>query len=74
VSEPRKYRYEFPLMEPHFVQAPGGAAVVAFIKRLYPHNYDEVLPTIVELPRWPEFYKTLDDRGRVLPPATHSDG
>ncbi|MEM6995328.1 MAG: hypothetical protein AAF721_32765 [Myxococcota bacterium] len=67
MTELRKFRYEFPPMEPHFVQAPGGASVVAFVKRTYPHNYDEVLPTIVEVPRWPEFYKTLDERGRVLP-------
>lgn len=69
MTEPKKYRYEFPLMEPHFLQAPSGAAVVAFIRRTYPHNYDEVLPTIVEIPRWPAFYKTVDERGRVLPPA-----
>lgn len=68
-DELRKFRYEFPLMEPHFVQAPSGAAVVAFVKRIYPHNYDEVLPTIVEIPRWPEFFRTLDDRGRALPRA-----
>ena len=66
MSELRKYRYEFPLMEPHFIAAPAGAAVVAHIKRTYPHNYDEVLPTIVELPRWPEFYRTLDAGGRVV--------
>ena len=41
----KKFRYEFPPMEPHFVEAPSPKAVVAFIKRTYPHNYDEVLPT-----------------------------
>lgn len=64
----RKFRYEFPIMEPHFVQAPHGASVVAFVKRTYPHNYDEVLPTIVEIPRFPEFWRTLDEHGRALPP------
>lgn len=63
----RKFRYEFPIMEPHFLEAPSPKAVVAFIKRTYPHNYDEVLPTLVEIPMWPEFWKVLDDAGRVIP-------
>ena len=63
----KKYRYEFPLTEPHFVEAPSPKAVIAFIKRTYPHNFDDVLPTLVEIPRWPEFWKTLDDNGRALP-------
>jgi len=67
MSTLRKFRYEYPPMEPHFVEAPAPKAVVAFIKRTYPHNYDEVLPTLVEIPMWPEFWKQLDDAGRVIP-------
>jgi hypothetical protein len=67
MTTPRKFRYEFPPMEPHFVEAPSPKAVIAFIKRTYPHNYDEVLPTIVEIPMWPEFWKVLDPDGRVVP-------
>jgi hypothetical protein len=63
----KKYRYEFPPLEPHFVEAPSSAAVIKFVKRTYPHNYDEVLPTLVEIPRWPEFWKVVDDRGRLVP-------
>jgi len=63
----KKYRYEYPLNEAHFVEAPTPKAVVAFIQRTYPHNFEAVLPTLVEVPRWPEFWKTLDDEGRVLP-------
>jgi hypothetical protein len=63
----KKYRYEFPPREPHFVEAPSPKSVIAFIKRTYPHNFDEVLPTLVEIPRWPEFWKTLDADGRALP-------
>lgn len=63
----KKYRYEFPPREPHFVEAPSPKSVIAFIQRTYPHNFDEVLPTLVEIPRWPEFWRTLDADGRVLP-------
>lgn len=65
----RKFRYEFPPLAPHFVAAPDPKAVVAFIRRTYPHNFDDVLPTLVEIPRWPEFWKTLDAQGRALPPG-----
>jgi hypothetical protein len=67
MTTPRKFRYEFPPMEPHFVEAPSPKAVIAFIKRTYPHNYDEVLPTLVEIPMWPEFWKVVDEAGRVIP-------
>lgn len=63
----KKYRYEFPPRLPHYVESPTPQAIVAYIKRTYPHNFDEVLPTLVEIPRWPEFWKTLDQDGRVLP-------
>lgn len=63
----KKYRYEFPPLEPHFVEAPTPKSVITFLKRTYPHNYEEVLPTLVEIPRWPEFYKCLDEGGRALP-------
>ena len=69
----KKFRYEFPAMEPHFVEAPAVKAVVAFIKRTYPHNFDHVLPTLVEIPHWPEFWKVLDDSGRALPRAARDD-
>jgi hypothetical protein len=62
-----KYRYEFPAMEPHFVEAPSVSSVVTYIKRIYPHNFDEVLPTLVEIPDWPEFWRVLDEGGRVVP-------
>jgi hypothetical protein len=63
----KKYRYEFPPLEPHFVEAPTADAVLKFVKRCYPHNYDEVLPTLVEIPRWPTFWTVVDEHGRVLP-------
>lgn len=68
-----KFRYEFPPLEAHFVQGPDVRAVVEFIKRTYPHNFDDVLPTLVEVPRWPVFWKTVDDDGRVLPPSQVKD-
>ena len=55
-------------MEAHFVQAPQVQAVVAYLRRTYPHNIDQVLPTLVEVPSWPDFWKTLDLDGRVVPP------
>ncbi len=71
MSELRKFRYEFPPMEAHFLEAPSPRAVVEFLKRSYPHNWDEVLPTMVEIPSWPVFWKTLDHDGRALPPNKH---
>lgn len=68
MAELHKYRYEFPPLEPHWVEAPNARAVIEFIKRTYPHNWDEVLPTVVEIPDWPRFWKTIDQEGRVLPP------
>lgn len=62
-----KYRYEYPSRTAHFLEAPDAQAVVKFVRRTYPHNYDEVLPTLVEIPRWPEFWRTVDGAGRVLP-------
>ncbi len=63
----KKYRYEFPPLEPHFVESPTADAVIRYVKRTYPHNYDEVVPTLVEIPRWPEFWIVLDEAGRALP-------
>ncbi len=63
----RKFRYEFPPLEAHFLEAPTPRAAIEFLKRTYPHNFDEVLPTMVEIPRWPAFWKTLDHDGRVVP-------
>lgn len=68
MPELRKFRYEFPPLEPHWLEAPNPRAVIEFIKRTYPHNWDEVLPTLVEVSEWPRFWKTVDDDGRVLPP------
>ena len=62
-----KFRYEYPPLEARFVEARSVRAVVDFIKRTYPHNFDDVLTTLVEIPDWPEFWKTLDDDGRVVP-------
>ena len=38
----KKFRYEYPPMEAHFVEAPSAEAVLAFLKRTYPHNFDAV--------------------------------
>ena len=64
----KKYRYEFPATEAHYLAAPSAEAAVQFIRRTYPHNAVDVLPSLRELPRWPEFFKTIDAQGRVLPP------
>ncbi len=72
MSQLKKFRYEFPIMEPHFVEAPNVKAVATYIKRAYPHNYDEVLPTLVEVPDWPEFWKVLNEDGRALPRSQRS--
>jgi hypothetical protein len=61
-----KFRYEYPPREAHFVEAPRIDAVVAYLRRTYPHNFDRVLPTLVEIPRWPAFWKALDDDGREV--------
>ena len=63
----KKFRYEYPPLEAHFIEAPSAEAVLAFLKRTYPHNFDDVVPTMVEIPRWPPFWKTVDRDGRVLP-------
>ena len=63
----KKFRYEYPPMEAHFVEAPTAEAVMAFLKHTYPHNFDDIVPTMVEIPRWPAFWKTLDQDGRVRP-------
>jgi hypothetical protein len=70
-----KYRYEFPPLEGRFVEAPSPRAVVEYIKRTYPHNWEEVLPTMVSIPddAWqpderPRYWKTLNQDGRALPP------
>ncbi|MBV1859439.1 MAG: hypothetical protein KUG77_13585 [Nannocystaceae bacterium] len=67
MTERKKFRYEYPIMEPHFIAATHVKAVATYIKRTYPHNYDEVLPTLVEIPDWPEFWKVLSDDGRAVP-------
>ncbi len=63
----RKFRYEFPPMEPHYLEAPNPESAVRYIRRVYPHNLHEVLPTLREIPRWPEFWKVLDHQGLVVP-------
>ena len=62
-----KFRYEYPPLEARFVEAKTVRAVVDFIKRSYPHNFDDILPTLVEIPDWPDFWKRVDEDGRVLP-------
>lgn len=69
----KKFRYEYPPMEAHFLEAPSGEAVLEFLKRTYPHNFDTVAPTMVEIPRWPDFWKTLDADGRPVPLARRSE-
>ena len=64
----RKFRYEYPPLAAHFLAAPDAQAAVKYVRRTYPHNYDDVLPTLVEIPQWPEFWKTVDASGRPLPP------
>ncbi len=64
-----KYRYEFPPMQAHFIEAPNAEAAVLYLRRTYPHNPREVLQTLREIPRWPDFWKTLDHQGLVLPQA-----
>lgn len=64
----KKFRYEFPVTEARYLAAPSAEAAVQYIRRTYPHNQVDVLPTLRELPRWPEFFKTVDSQGRVLPP------
>ncbi|RMG98249.1 MAG: hypothetical protein D6705_06510 [Deltaproteobacteria bacterium] len=66
-----KYRYEFPPREAHFVDAPTPGAVVRYLKRRYPHNYDDVLATLVEIPRFPDFVVHLDEKGH---PRRRDDG
>ena len=52
----------------HMDASPSAEAAVQYIRRTYPHNVVDVLPTLRELPRWPEFFKTVDPQGRPLPP------
>lgn len=67
-QDAQKFRYEYPPMEAHFLQAPNVDAAAAYLRRTYPHNIDQVLPTLVRVPEWPEFWKTLDLDGRVVVP------
>lgn len=64
----KKFRYEFPRFEAHFIEAPRVHAAVAYLKKTFPHNIEDVLPTLVEIPSWPKIWKTLDDDGNELPP------
>jgi hypothetical protein len=68
-----KFRYEYPPLEARFIEAKTVRSVVDFIKRSYPHNFDDVLPTLVEIPDWPDFWKRVDEDGRVLPRAAWKD-
>lgn len=63
----RKFRYEFPATEARFLAAPSAEAAVLYLRRAYPHNLADVLPTLREIPRWPEFWKVVDPQGLVLP-------
>ena len=63
----KKFRYEYPPMEAHFIEAPTAESVLNYLKRTYPHNFDDVAATIVEIQRWPAFWKVVDHDGRVLP-------
>jgi hypothetical protein len=68
----KKFRYEYPLTEARFLEAPSAEAAVQYIRRTYPHNALDVLPTLRELARWPEFWKTVDAQGLVVPPPSAS--
>jgi hypothetical protein len=63
----KKFRYEYPATEARFLAAPTAEAAVRYIRRAYPHNALDVLPTLRELARWPEFWRTVDDQGLLLP-------
>lgn len=67
MTELLKFRYEYPRGEAHFLAAPSAEAAVRFLRRTYPHNPTDVLPTLREIPRWPEFWKTVDPQGLVVP-------
>ena len=62
-----KFRYEYPPGEAHFLEAPSAEAAVRFLRRTYPHNPVDVLPTLREISRWPPFWKTVDAQGLVVP-------
>lgn len=68
----KKFRYEYPPTEARFLEAPSAEAAVQYIRRTYPHNALDVLPTLRELARWPEFWKTVDAQGLVVPPPPAS--
>jgi len=68
----KKFRYEYPPTEARFLEAPSAEAAVQYIRRTYPHNALDVLPTLRELARWPEFWRTVDAQGLVVPPAPAS--
>jgi hypothetical protein len=63
----KKFRYEFPPTEARFLAAPSAEAAVLYIRRTYPHNALDVLPTLRELARWPEFWRTCDAQGLLVP-------
>ena len=63
----KKFRYEYPASEARVLAAPTAEAAVRYIRRTYPHNALDVLPTLRELARWPEFWRTVDDQGLLLP-------
>jgi hypothetical protein len=63
----KKFRYEFPPTEARFLAAPSAEAAVLYIRRSYPHNALDVLPTLRELSRWPEFWRTCDEQGLLVP-------
>ena len=65
----KKFRYEYPPTEARFLEAPSAEAAVQYIRRTYPHNALDVLPTLRELARWPEFWRTVDAQGLVVPPT-----
>lgn len=69
MTELLKFRYEYPPGEAHFLEAPSAEAAVRYLRRTYPHNPVDVLPTLREISRWPEFWKTVDAQGLVVPMA-----
>lgn len=65
----KKFRYEFPPTEARFLEAPTAEAAVRYLRRIYPHNALEVLPTLREIARWPAFWTTVDAQGLEIPRA-----
>jgi hypothetical protein len=66
----KKFRYEFPATEARYLAAPSAEAAV----QLHPPHLPAQRPSTcsrpcASSPRWPEFWKTVDDQGLQVPRA-----